>query len=604
MCGTRYWDLFQAVFWGESWERTKSLLDKHPEDCLTAIISPARGGTVLHVAVSGGHLHLVEKLVELMSPDALTTTTRECPDTPLNIAARCGFTKIAEFLVKKNLYSLQIPDQDGLVPVATASRFGHKDTIRYLYAVTTKETLIEGDHRKSGATLLIGAIFHDMYDIAIDLLDHCPQLAIAFDFTGGTAIRALATSPNAFPSEGLYSIWQQWIYICAPTYYERDIPSLDVGDTKRDHFTIEASRWLYGVVWSALNPLVPGIKSIQNKKRIHVQALKVLKCICSQISSLDESEPLAVQVYESLFTATKLGIVEIVNELIKINPNLLLIPDKQNRNIFQVAILYRQEKIFNLICGISGQVALLSPLTDNDRNTILHLVGKSPPSSQEQGKMPGAALQMQRELQWFKEVEKIVPSFVREFPNLKGLNPGEMFTEEHKKLVEEGEKWMKDTAGSCTVVATLITTFTFAAAFTAPGGFNQDSGFPIFLSDKQLFFPFLISDSLSLFSSSTSVLMFLSIYTSRYTEEDFLELLPKRLIIGLSTLFFSMATMMVAFCVTLFLILSRQYDWVAIPISLLAGIPVTLFIVLQFPIFLDMVRSTYGPGLFIRPKKK
>ncbi|XP_043720502.1 ankyrin repeat-containing protein ITN1-like isoform X2 [Telopea speciosissima] len=528
MCGTRYWDLFQAVFWGESWERTKSLLDKHPEDCLTAIISPARGGTVLHVAVSGGHLHLVEKLVELMSPDALTTTTRECPDTPLNIAARCGFTKIAEFLVKKNLYSLQIPDQDGLVPVATASRFGHKDTIRYLYAVTTKETLIEGDHRKSGATLLIGAIFHDMY----------------------------------------------------------------------------ASRWLYGVVWSALNPLVPGIKSIQNKKRIHVQALKVLKCICSQISSLDESEPLAVQVYESLFTATKLGIVEIVNELIKINPNLLLIPDKQNRNIFQVAILYRQEKIFNLICGISGQVALLSPLTDNDRNTILHLVGKSPPSSQEQGKMPGAALQMQRELQWFKEVEKIVPSFVREFPNLKGLNPGEMFTEEHKKLVEEGEKWMKDTAGSCTVVATLITTFTFAAAFTAPGGFNQDSGFPIFLSDKQLFFPFLISDSLSLFSSSTSVLMFLSIYTSRYTEEDFLELLPKRLIIGLSTLFFSMATMMVAFCVTLFLILSRQYDWVAIPISLLAGIPVTLFIVLQFPIFLDMVRSTYGPGLFIRPKKK
>ncbi|XP_042477778.1 ankyrin repeat-containing protein ITN1-like [Macadamia integrifolia] len=200
------------------------------------------------------------------------------------------------------------------------------------------------------------------------------------------------------------------------------------------------------------------------------------------------------------------------------------------------------------------------------------------------------------------EVEKIAPSAFSEHVNSNGLKPREVFTEEHQDLVKKGEKWMKDTANSCMVVATLIATFTFAAAFTAPGGFNQDSGFPIFLRDK-LFFLFIVSDALSLFSSTTSVLMFLSIYTSRYAEEDFLESLPKRLIIGLSTLFFSIATMMVTFCATLFLILNKQYSWVAIPITFLAGVPVTLFVFLQFPLFLDMVSSTYGPGLFKRPKE-
>ncbi|XP_042499355.1 ankyrin repeat-containing protein ITN1-like isoform X2 [Macadamia integrifolia] len=549
---TRNRALYKAVFWGD-WERTKALLDENPVDSLTAIISPA-GGTVLHVAVATGHLKIVEKLVEMMSPEAIlarTTQTKSLNLTPLGYAARSGFTKIAEVLVKKNNYALRIGDSKfGLIPVAAASWFGHKDTTRYLYAVTMKESLIEGDC-KSGAALLNTAIWHEMYG--------------------------------------------------APTYNERDKTSPDVGDTKRGHFTIEVSRLLYGVVWSALNLIVPGIKSIQSKKRIHVQALKVLKCICSQLSTMGEREFEKVGVYDGLFRATTLGIVEIVKEIIKINPKLIFILNKKDQNIFSVAILYRQEKIFNLIRGMDGQMIFFSSSLDDVRNTILHLAGKSPLFSHDQDEMPGAALQMQRELQWFQEVEKLVP-FAREARNVKGLKPQEVFTEEHKELVREGEKWMKDTANSCMVVTTLIAAFTFSAAFTAPGGSNQESGFPIFLRHK-VFLLFIISDALSLFSSATSLLMFLSIYTSRYAENDFLKSLPKRLIIGLSTLFFSIATMMVAFCATLFLILTKQYIWLAIPITFLASVPVTLFVLLQFPLFLDMVLSTYRPGLFNKPKK-
>ena len=156
----------------------------------------------------------------------------------------------------------------------------------------------------------------------------------------------------------------------------------------------------------------------------------------------------------------------------------------------------------------------------------------------------------------------------------------------------KGEKWMKDTASSCTVVGALIVTIMFAAAFTVPGGNDQ----------YKLFMVFIVSDALSLFSSSTSVLMFLGILTSRYAEEDFLEPLPRKMIIGLSTLFFSIVAMMIAFSAALFLMLHEK-SWIFKPIICLASIPITLFVLMQFPLLVAMAISTYGPSIFDRKMK-
>ncbi|KAL2524767.1 Ankyrin repeat family protein [Abeliophyllum distichum] len=109
--------------------------------------------------------------------------------------------------------------------------------------------------------------------------------------------------------------------------------------------------------------------------------------------------------------------------------------------------------------------------------------------------------------------------------------PSELFTEKHKKLREDGEEWMKETATSCMVVTTLIATVAFAAAFTTPGG-NNDTGVPIFLKDGW-FTVFFISDAGAMFSSTTSIMMFLSILTARYAEDDFLFSLPAKLMVGL-----------------------------------------------------------------------
>ncbi|XP_065621067.1 uncharacterized protein LOC136063943 [Quercus suber] len=200
----------------------------------------------------------------------------------------------------------------------------------------------------------------------------------------------------------------------------------------------------------------------------------------------------------------------------------------------------------------------------------------------------------------FQEVESIATPKARGFVNKEGLTPQQLFTRNHEDMMSKGEKWMKDTASSCTVVGALIVTIMFATAFTVPGGNDQNTGFPIFLN-KKLFMVFIVSDALSLFSSSTSVLMFLGILTSRYAEEDFLESLPRKMIIGLSTLFFSIAAMMTAFSAALML---REQSWIFKPAICLASIPITLFVSMQFPLLVSMVNSTYGPSIFDRKMKR
>ncbi|XP_040367172.1 uncharacterized protein LOC112179015 isoform X3 [Rosa chinensis] len=217
-------------------------------------------------------------------------------------------------------------------------------------------------------------------------------------------------------------------------------------------------------------------------------------------------------------------------------------------------------------------------------------------------KIQGAALQMQRELQWFKEVEKIVPFHIVENKNFKERKTArELFTENHKELVKAGESSMKDTATSCTVVGALIVTIMFAAAFTVPGGNNGNSGAPMFLN-KRLFMVFIASDAISLFSSTTSIMIFLGIFTSRYAEDDFLKSLPTKMIVGLLSLFLSVTSMMIAFASALFLMLHEP--WIVGPLSFLASVPIITFVWMQTPLFIATLKSTYGKGIFNNKLKR
>ncbi|CAL5365343.1 unnamed protein product [Camellia sinensis] len=360
---------------------------------------------------------------------------------------------------------------------------------------------------------------------------------------------------------------------------------------------IYVNQRLRTMFWKVVEKIVPHIKHIREKKLVHCQAQKLVECICMEVAK--KKFPEVVRIFaRALQEATSAGIHEIVENIIDSCPTMIQFPTTKTQSIFQYAIVCRRENVFNLVYQLVESSYIFLSRQDVSGNNALHLAALLGPRQQLSIRVSaaGAALQMQRELQWFKEVEKLVQPRDKEVRNTNGMTPAEVFTDTHQELVKEGERWMKDTATSCTIVAALIVTVVFAAAITVPGGNNND-GHPYF-SKHKAFLIFGIFDALALFSSITSVLMFLSILTARYAEEDFLYALPKRLIIGLVMLFVSILSMMIAFGATLYLMFGDNKVWILAPVVGFSCIPVTLFAVLQFPLLVVMIKSISGSGIF------
>ncbi|XP_050281379.1 ankyrin repeat-containing protein ITN1-like isoform X2 [Quercus robur] len=429
-------------------------------------------------------------------------------------------------------------------------------------------------------------------DIALDLVKCCPSLVVAKDRNGYSPFYALACMPDYFLSGNRLVFWKRWIYSGIHIQSGGPINDIRLNIQKPARNRNQSN---------GKEIIGSGIEHLYEMKLAYFLSRELLSQMKDQILISNTQQRTTGAVYDAILRAIKEGIFEFVFDIVKADPQLVWSKDEKSTSIFSVAVQYRHAKIFSLIYGLDIKSTLTSSADVFYSNNLLHMAGMLAPSTS-LNDIPGAALQMQRELQWFKEVESIVPPRVHVKINKESLTPRELFTKNHKDMRKDGEQWMKGTASSCTVVGALIVTIMFAAVFTVPGGSDRTKGFPIFLNEK-LFMVFIVSDVLSLFSSSTSVLMFLGILTSRYAEDDFLESLPRKMIIGLSTLFFSIAAMMTAFSAALFLMLHEQ-SWIFKPVICLASIPITLFVLMQFPLLVAMANSTYGPSIFHRKMKR
>ncbi|XP_002509752.3 uncharacterized protein LOC8265453 isoform X1 [Ricinus communis] len=593
--------LLEAIEKGDL-DAVKNFIHLYPDSVHKKIADFGR--TALHVATLTGNTNIVEALVEFMSKDDLKIVDNN-KETALVFAAVLGSTRIAEIMVKKNdeLISLTIPAKD-LLPVTVACSHGHKETARYLYSLTPFELLLP-KNGAYGSLLLHVTISRQMFDISLDLLERCPSLATTVNHLGINPLHEFSGLIDLFPSGSRFVFWKKWIYsrihVQLPAAALSDVRiSIPQNKHKQQgkNIIVQGIDKLRSLFTNPLNLF--GLKQIYDRKVAHAYALKILRHMSVHVSTIDDNELGVKGVYQAFFTAIRRGVIEVVVEMIKANSTLLTVVDRNLRGILMLAVAHRQEKVFSLVYVLDTYKYMLISGIDKDKNNLLHIAANLAPSRR-LDRISGAALQMQRELQWYKEVESIVSPLSKEYLNILEQRPTEIFSQSHIQLVADGEKWMKETATSCSVVGALIITIMFTAAFTVPGGNNQESGFPVFLHEKS-FIIFIISDAISLFASSTSVLMFLGVLTSRYAEEDFLKSLPTKLIIGLSTLFVSIAAMMVAFCATLIIMLRGQLNLI-MPLILLASIPVTFFVLQQFPLLVEIFVSTYGPGIFNRKLK-
>ncbi|XP_071699600.1 uncharacterized protein [Rutidosis leptorrhynchoides] len=313
--------------------------------------------------------------------------------------------------------------------------------------------------------------------------------------------------------------------------------------------------------------------------------------VCDEIDKLKLTETGHPHYTRPILEAASQNAYKVVDEILLGSPIAIQSTDESGYDIIQLSIIHRSEKVYNLIYEIGERKNRYRTILDSSKNNIVHLAGRLAPL-RELRRRRGAALQLQRELQWREEVKKhVFPTYITR-ENIKKETPDMIFTREHEKLLSEGEKWMRTTAESCSITAALITTIVFAAAITVPGGNDDKEGIPLF-SNNTAFILFAVSDAISLFASSTALLVFLSILTARFDEIDFLVSLPNRMLIGIVSLLLSTIAMMVAFSATLFLVFCQQKLWMIAPICVLAIIPIVSFVALQFPLIVDLFWSTH-----------
>nr|XP_023906531.1 uncharacterized protein LOC112018248 [Quercus suber] len=290
-----------------------------------------------------------------------------------------------------------------------------------------------------------------------------------------------------------------------------------------------------------------------------------------------------------ILLAARYGITEMVQQILKMFPTA--INDKsEGKNIVLLAVQNRQSHVLQLLLQKKFVKRKLIHEVDMGENNALHLAAEM--GKQKPWLIPGAALQMQWEIKWYEFVKNNMPQHFCYQINKEGKSPEEIFNSTHEELVKKGGEWLNKTSESCSVVAALIATVAFAASTSIPGNINEKSGIPNLENQPELTV-FAVSSLVALCFSITALFSFLAILTSRYEQKDFRRDLPKKLLVGLSSLLISITSMLVSFCAGHFFMLKNKLKDKAFLVYAVTCLPIIFFAIQQLPLYVDIVRAAF-----------
>ncbi|KAJ0958945.1 putative ankyrin repeat-containing domain, PGG domain, ankyrin repeat-containing domain superfamily [Helianthus annuus] len=316
---------------------------------------------------------------------------------------------------------------------------------------------------------------------------------------------------------------------------------------------------------------------------------------------VEKSKDEKIETYPSpiLSTATDMNNTQFLVELIREYRDIMWKKNDDGQTMFHIAVAHRSRDVYTLLLDEIGpkkkDLNLITPITDNQGNNILHLVGKYPKNIDE---VP-APFKMHTEILWYKEVEGMLPPLYRQVKNKGGRTPHEQFTIGHKRLLADAMKWIYDTINLSMVISALVCTIGFSVVYSVPGGFDQKNGSPI-LFRSRYFIAFIAMVAFSFILSSSSILIFLSVILPARNQKNS-EVLLKKWVIGQVALSSSVSVMIFAF-VFGFSILYINVDESSLYIFYVGAIVLMyIYITMHFPLFKDLLMSIYLPGYLFRP---
>ncbi|PWA53839.1 ankyrin repeat-containing domain, PGG domain, Gag-polypeptide of LTR copia-type [Artemisia annua] len=412
-------------------------------------------------------------------------------ENPVQTAAAFGNTEALKIMLASYPKYLFTPDKNNLLAIHYSL---NNKTILYLFN-QMKNHKVEYDkflRDMQGFELLSQVIERGLIDVAYELINDYPSMAIPVYKDGKTALGCIVRKPELFYSGTHYNLCQRSVYHHVPI--ENDsLSSTDMADVenqeapKKEKFVTKYTRrCLHDVIsricvklWETTLLHVPHIKHLKDDKVKHNTTIKLLRRICEEV---DRTHTLSVikRLYSSLFClAVENNTAEAVDVLSTYFAGLYD-SYQDGQDIIQWTVSNHSKNVYIYMSHQEhfSKFDWLGSI-DDDGNNILHLAGRLAPLHKLNA-ASGAALQMQQELQWFEEVKKVVGITHTQALNKNKETPMMVFRREHKKLRKDGEEWMKKTADSYTITAALIITIVFAAAITVPGGNNSATGKPIY----------------------------------------------------------------------------------------------------------------------------
>ncbi|PPD85671.1 hypothetical protein GOBAR_DD17394 [Gossypium barbadense] len=240
-----------------------------------------------------------------------------------------------------------------------------------------------------------------------------------------------------------------------------------------------------------------------------------------------------------ILIAANSGITEMVDQMLQRFPVAIHEMNSENKNIVLLAVENRQPHVYQLLLKKNIMKDSVFRAVDEKGNSALHLAAML--GDHKPWLIPGAALQMQWEIKWYEFVKHSMPVHFFARYNKENKTPKDIFTDTHKQLVDKGGEWLTNTSESCSVVAALIATVAFATSTTVPGGVKSESGKPT-LENHPAFDVFAISSLIALCFSVTC---------------------------------------------------GDKLKYAAFPVYAVTCLPVTLFAIAQFPLYLDLAWALF-----------
>ncbi|KAL2341037.1 hypothetical protein Fmac_008977 [Flemingia macrophylla] len=583
--------LFKLCMKGK-WKKVVETYKIHNKKAHTARITRT-GDTALHLAVTDGQDDFVEQLVRLVSSvdrnkEGLRIQNAR-KNTILHFAASMGSVEMCECIASADASLLSVRNVDGETPLFLSALHGRKHaflTLHYmhLYSNPLPSHYYSNCRRTDGDTILHAAIAGDYF------VTHPLTQFLKKKDQDGTQGDLEAPKINGVENNSSGSETSDWSQPLFPTnytscvdlfkfvflracLYEYDESGSKPGD--KDPATGPYGFYEKGTVTLRDTTEEPQPSTTNGKAK-------------KQKNGENKNEQRMMET--PILIAARNGVTEMVEKIMDMFPVAVHDIDAKKKNLVLLAVENRQTYLFDFLLKKKNLKESILSAVDSEGNSALHLAAKL--GDYKPWLIPGEALQMHWEIKWYLFVKESMPHhFLRRYNN-ENKRPRDIFSETHKDLLKNGGDWLKKTSESCSLVAALIATVAFSTSTTVPGDFKDDTGAPT-LEGKPEFKAFAISSLVALCCSVTSLVMFLSILTSRYQERDFGKNLPRKLILGLTSLFMSITSMMVCFCTGHFFVLKDKLKSVAFPVYAVTCLPVTLFALAQFPLYIDLIWATF-----------